>query len=45
MFPIQLDMQMDVRDMSVFPDESFEGVIDKGMYHFFVLVILEYTIL
>ncbi|CAB4301270.1 unnamed protein product [Prunus armeniaca] len=30
MFPIQLDMQMDVRDMSVFPDESFEGVIDKG---------------
>ncbi|BFG20298.1 hypothetical protein CerSpe_065720 [Prunus speciosa] len=23
-------MQMDVRDMSVFPDESFEGVIDKG---------------
>ncbi|KAL6288583.1 hypothetical protein ACE6H2_006093 [Prunus campanulata] len=30
MFPIQLDMQMDVRDMSVFPDESFEGVIDKA---------------
>ncbi|CAL9004203.1 unnamed protein product [Prunus brigantina] len=30
-------MQMDVRDMSVFPDESFEGVIDKGMYHFYIL--------
>lgn len=25
-------MQMDVRDMSFFPDESFESVIDKGMY-------------
>lgn len=23
-------MQMDVRDMSFFPDESFDGVIDKG---------------
>ncbi|KAH1219746.1 EEF1A lysine methyltransferase 4 [Glycine max] len=23
-------MQMDVRDMSLFPDESFDGVIDKG---------------
>ncbi|XP_057456929.1 uncharacterized protein LOC130747890 isoform X3 [Lotus japonicus] len=23
-------MQMDVRDMSYFPDESFDGVIDKG---------------
>ncbi|KAM6595100.1 uncharacterized protein LOC115711662 [Cannabis sativa] len=23
-------MQMDVRDMSVFPDESFDGVLDKG---------------
>lgn len=26
------DMQMDVRDMSVFPDESFDAVIDKGNY-------------
>ncbi|XP_027908715.1 EEF1A lysine methyltransferase 4 isoform X2 [Vigna unguiculata] len=24
------DLQMDVRDMSLFPDESFDGVIDKG---------------
>lgn len=24
-------MQMDVRDMSFFPDESFDSVIDKGM--------------
>jgi len=24
-------MQMDVRDMSLFPDESFDGVIDKGI--------------
>ncbi|KAF4352702.1 hypothetical protein G4B88_009776 [Cannabis sativa] len=24
-------MQMDVRDMSVFPDESFDGVLDKGL--------------
>ncbi|KAL7234480.1 hypothetical protein ACSBR1_017980 [Camellia fascicularis] len=24
-------MQMDARDMSFFPDESFDGVIDKGM--------------
>ncbi|XP_022632785.1 endothelin-converting enzyme 2 isoform X5 [Vigna radiata var. radiata] len=23
-------LQMDVRDMSLFPDESFDGVIDKG---------------
>uniref|UniRef100_A0A803P9K3 Methyltransferase type 11 domain-containing protein n=1 Tax=Cannabis sativa TaxID=3483 RepID=A0A803P9K3_CANSA len=23
-------MQMDVRDMSIFPDESFDGVLDKG---------------
>ena len=23
-------MQMDVRDMSFFPDESFDSVIDKG---------------
>jgi len=22
---------MDVRDMSLFPDESFDGVIDKGI--------------
>ncbi|KAK6928802.1 Methyltransferase type 11 [Dillenia turbinata] len=25
-----IDMQMDVRDMSFFPDDSFDGVIDKG---------------
>ncbi|GFP84267.1 hypothetical protein PHJA_000570400 [Phtheirospermum japonicum] len=24
------DMQMDVRDMSFFPDDSFDSVIDKG---------------
>lgn len=24
------DMQMDVKDMSFFPDDSFESVIDKG---------------
>ncbi|KAG2671687.1 hypothetical protein I3760_13G008400 [Carya illinoinensis] len=32
-------MQMDVRDMSFFPDESFDGVIDKGMdlSHHYVL--------
>jgi hypothetical protein len=24
-------MQMDVRDMSLFPDESFDSVIDKGL--------------
>ncbi|KAF4346887.1 hypothetical protein G4B88_014995 [Cannabis sativa] len=24
-------MQMDVRDMSIFPDESFDGVLDKGL--------------
>lgn len=24
------DLQMDVRDMSFFPDESFDAVIDKG---------------
>lgn len=25
-------MQMDVRDMSVFPDDSFGSVIDKGNF-------------
>ncbi|KAK6933920.1 Methyltransferase type 11 [Dillenia turbinata] len=25
-----IDIQMDVRDMSFFPDDSFDGVIDKG---------------
>lgn len=24
------DMQMDVKDMSFFPDESYDSVIDKG---------------
>lgn len=24
-------MQMDVRDMSFFPEESFDSIIDKGM--------------
>ncbi|XP_070043264.1 uncharacterized protein [Nicotiana tomentosiformis] len=28
-------MQMDVRDMSFFPDESFDAVIDKGNYILF----------
>ena len=28
-------MQMDVRDMSFFPDESFGGVIDKGISYSF----------
>lgn len=27
-------MQMDVRDMSLFPDESFDSVIDKGKIRF-----------
>lgn len=26
------DMQMDVKDMSFFPDESFGSVIDKGTF-------------
>lgn len=26
------DMQMDVRDMSLFPDDMFESVIDKGKW-------------
>ena len=26
-----IDMEMDVRDMSFFPDESFDAVIDKGI--------------
>ncbi|KAJ6948392.1 methyltransferase-like protein 13 isoform X3 [Populus alba x Populus x berolinensis] len=26
-------MEMDVRDMSFFPDESFDAVIDKGIIH------------
>lgn len=26
------DMQMDVKDMSFFPDDSFESVIDKGKW-------------
>ncbi|EEF34446.1 S-adenosylmethionine-dependent methyltransferase, putative [Ricinus communis] len=30
-FPQLKYMQLDVRDMSFFPDESFNGVIDKGM--------------
>lgn len=25
------DLQMDVKDMSFFPDESFDAVVDKGM--------------
>lgn len=25
-------MQMDVKDMSIFPDDSFESVIDKGKW-------------
>ncbi|KAK3003210.1 hypothetical protein RJ639_018158 [Escallonia herrerae] len=25
-----IDMQMDVKDMSFFPDETFDGVVDKG---------------
>ncbi|KAK9123234.1 hypothetical protein Sjap_012836 [Stephania japonica] len=29
-FTISIDMQMDVRDMSFFPDESFDNVMDKG---------------
>lgn len=28
---ILIDMKMDVRDMSYFPDDSFDSVIDKGM--------------
>lgn len=30
-------MEMDVRDMSFFPDESFDSVIDKGigLLHYF----------
>lgn len=39
------DMQMDVRDMSFFPDDSFEGVIDKGkwmsyLYKYFVILFM-----
>lgn len=30
-FGYPTDMQMDVRDMSYFADESFDTVIDKGM--------------
>jgi hypothetical protein len=26
------DLRMDVRDMSMFPDESFDCAIDKGMH-------------
>lgn len=31
-------MQMDVRDMSFFPDDSFGGIIDKGISSLFLLV-------
>lgn len=37
----RIDMQMDVRDMSFFPDDSFDGVIDKGMNLFLCVLILE----
>lgn len=31
------DLRMDVRDMSMFPDESFDCAIDKGMHSSMVL--------
>ncbi|PRQ54837.1 putative endothelin-converting enzyme 1 [Rosa chinensis] len=31
------DKQMDVRDMSFFPDESFDGIIDKGTESVYLL--------
>jgi hypothetical protein len=31
------DLRMDVRDMSMFPDESFDCAIDKGMHSYVVL--------
>jgi hypothetical protein len=30
LYESDIDKQMDVRDMSCFPDESFDGIIDKG---------------
>ncbi|KAL2329316.1 hypothetical protein Fmac_022743 [Flemingia macrophylla] len=39
-------MQMDVRDMSFFPDESFDGVIDKGIsYSIHVVLMLQLVLL
>lgn len=32
-----IDIQMDARDMSFFPDESFDSVIDKGTLFFYSL--------
>lgn len=43
-FKTSVDMQMDVRDMSFFPDESFQSVIDKGkaLNHFYSLYKIAY---
>lgn len=27
-----IDMEMDARDMSFFPDKSFDAVVDKGIF-------------
>ena len=40
----RIDVQLDVRDMSIFPDDSFGSVIDKGkfiFYHMWSMIHLE----
>ena len=32
------DLKMDVRDMKVFEDASFDAVIDKGIHCFFFII-------